>query len=72
MADRVIITCAVTGVIHTPSMSEYPPLTPGEIAEQAIEAPEAGAAILHLHARMSRTLSRPAISARLRRKGHWG
>lgn len=48
---KVIITCAVTGAIHTPSISEYLPLTPGEIAEQAIEAAEVGAAILHLHAR---------------------
>lgn len=51
MADKVIITCAVTGAIHTPTMSEYLPLTPDQIAEQAIEAAEAGAAILHLHAR---------------------
>jgi uncharacterized protein (DUF849 family) len=51
MADKVIITCAVTGAIHTPSMSEYLPLTPCEIASQAIAAAEAGAAILHLHAR---------------------
>lgn len=51
MADKVIITCAVTGAIHTPSMSDYLPLTPAEIADQAIEAAEAGAAILHLHAR---------------------
>ncbi|MCS0631201.1 3-keto-5-aminohexanoate cleavage protein [Telluria mixta] len=49
--SKVIISCAVTGAIHTPSMSEYLPLTPDEIAEQAIEAAEAGAAILHLHAR---------------------
>jgi len=48
---KVIITCAVTGVVHTPSMSEYLPVTPGQIAEQAIEAARAGAAILHLHAR---------------------
>ncbi|MGO4739096.1 3-keto-5-aminohexanoate cleavage protein [Bosea sp. 2KB_26] len=48
---KVIITCAVTGGIHTPTMSEYLPITPGEIAQQAIEAAEAGAAILHLHAR---------------------
>jgi uncharacterized protein (DUF849 family) len=48
---KVIITCAVTGSIHTPSMSPYLPLTPDEIAAQAIEAAEAGAAILHLHAR---------------------
>ena len=51
MSRKVIITCAVTGAIHTPSMSEYLPLTPDQIAEQAIEAAEAGAAILHLHAR---------------------
>ncbi|MFT5112525.1 MAG: hypothetical protein ACI8P9_001852 [Parasphingorhabdus sp.] len=47
----VIITCAVTGSIHTPTMSEYLPITPDEIATQAIDAAEAGAAILHLHAR---------------------
>ena len=48
---KVIITCAVTGGIHTPTMSDHLPITPGEIAQQAIEAAEAGAAILHLHAR---------------------
>jgi uncharacterized protein (DUF849 family) len=48
---KVIITCAVTGSIHTPTMSPYLPLTPDEVASQAIEAAEAGAAILHLHAR---------------------
>src|SRR3954466_14395599 len=48
---KVIITCAATGSIHTPSMSPYLPITANEIAEQAIEAAEAGAAILHLHAR---------------------
>lgn len=51
MARKVIITCAVTGSVHTPSMSPHLPVTPAEIAEQAIEAAEAGAAILHLHAR---------------------
>ena len=51
MARKVIITCAVTGSIHTPSMSPYLPVTPDEIAEQAIAAAQAGAAILHLHAR---------------------
>ncbi len=50
-ADKVIITCAVTGAIHTPTMSEHLPLTPAQIAEQAIDAARAGAAILHLHAR---------------------
>lgn len=48
---KVIITCAVTGAIHTPSMSAHLPVTPDEIAEAAIAAAEAGAAILHLHAR---------------------
>jgi 3,5-dioxohexanoate:acetyl-CoA acetone transferase len=48
---KVIITCAVTGSIHTPTMSPHLPLTPDEIAAQAIGAAEAGAAILHLHAR---------------------
>ncbi|WP_109808864.1 3-keto-5-aminohexanoate cleavage protein [Sphingosinithalassobacter portus] len=50
-ADRVIITCAVTGSIHTPTMSPHLPITPDEIAEQALGAAEAGAAMLHLHAR---------------------
>jgi len=48
---KVIITCAVTGSIHTPSMSPHLPVTPDEIAEAAVAAAEAGAAILHLHAR---------------------
>lgn len=48
---KVIITCAVTGAIHTPTMSPYLPVTPDEIAEAAIGAAEAGAAIVHLHAR---------------------
>lgn len=48
---KVIISCAVTGSIHTPSMSPHLPVTPEQIADQAIEAAEAGAAILHLHAR---------------------
>ena len=49
--DKVIITCAVTGGIHTPTMSEHLPVTPDEIAAQSIEAAEAGASIIHLHAR---------------------
>lgn len=49
--DKVIITCAVTGGIHTPTMSEHLPVTPDEIAQQSIDAAEAGASILHLHAR---------------------
>jgi len=51
MARKVIITCAVTGSIHTPSMSPYLPVTPEQIADAAIGAAEAGAAIIHLHAR---------------------
>ncbi len=51
MARKVVITCAVTGSIHTPSMSPHLPVTPQEIAEAAIGAAEAGAAIVHLHAR---------------------
>ncbi len=51
LPNKVIISCAVTGSVHTPSMSPYLPLTPDEIAQQAIEAAQAGAAILHLHAR---------------------
>ena len=50
-ARKVIITCAPTGAIHTPSMSPYLPVTPEEIAEAGIAAAQAGAAILHLHAR---------------------
>ncbi|GLT00383.1 3-keto-5-aminohexanoate cleavage protein [Sphingobium jiangsuense] len=49
--SKVIITCAVTGGIHTPSMSPYLPVTPEEIADAAVGAAEAGAAIVHLHAR---------------------
>jgi len=49
--SKVIITCAVTGSIHTPTMSPYLPLTPDEIAAQSIDAAEAGASIIHLHAR---------------------
>lgn len=49
--DKVIITCAITGGVHTPSMSPYLPLTPEQIASEAIAASQAGAAILHLHAR---------------------
>ncbi|WP_018701339.1 3-keto-5-aminohexanoate cleavage protein [Amorphus coralli] len=48
---KTIITCAITGAIHTPTMSDALPYTPEDIARQAIDAAEAGAAILHLHAR---------------------
>jgi uncharacterized protein (DUF849 family) len=49
--SKIIISCAITGSIHTPSMSPHLPVTAEEIAEQAIDAADAGAAILHLHAR---------------------
>ena len=62
MSDKLIITCAITGSIHTPTMSPYLPVTPEQIADQALEAAEAGAAILHLHARDPKT-GRPSSSA---------
>src|SRR3546814_107197 len=49
--SKVIISCAVTGSVHTPTMSPHLPVTPDQIATAAIEAAEAGAAVLHLHAR---------------------
>ena len=51
MKNKVIITCAITGGIHTPTLSDALPYTPADIAHQAIAAAQAGAAILHLHAR---------------------
>lgn len=54
-AKKVIITCAVTGAIHTPSMSPYLPVTPQQIVDAALGAAEAGAAIVHLHARHPET-----------------
>jgi len=48
---KVIITCAVTGSVHTPTMTPYLPITPDQIAHDSIEAAEAGASIIHLHAR---------------------
>lgn len=67
MAQKVIITCAVTGSVHTPSMSPHLPLTPAQIAEQAIAAAPAGAAILHLHAR-DPVDGRPAFDAAVYRQ----
>jgi uncharacterized protein (DUF849 family) len=54
-ARKVIVTCAVTGAIHTPSMSPHLPITADEIAEAALGAAEAGAAVIHLHARNPET-----------------
>jgi uncharacterized protein (DUF849 family) len=54
-SQKIIISCAITGAVHTPTMSDFLPVTPDEIASQAIGAAEAGAAILHLHARDPKT-----------------
>ena len=64
--NKVIITCAVTGAIHTPSMSPYLPVTADQIAEAAIGAAEAGAAIVHLHARDETTAGRTSARRRSR------
>lgn len=63
-ADKVIITCAITGGIHTPSMSPHLPITPDQIAAEAVAAAEAGAAMIHLHARDPET-GRPSQSPAL-------
>src|SRR5882672_11468633 len=54
-SNKAIITCAVTGSIHTPSMSPYLPISPEQIASEAVAAARAGAAMLHLHARNPET-----------------
>ncbi len=66
-AQKAIITCAVTGAVHTPTMSEALPITPEQIADASIAAAEAGAAIIHLHARDPETgepSGDPALFAR--------
>lgn len=63
-SNKVIVTCAVTGSIHTPSMSPHLPVTPEAIVEQAVAAAEAGAAILHMHARDPET-GKPSQDPRL-------
>jgi uncharacterized protein (DUF849 family) len=55
MKDKAIITAAITGSIHTPTMSSYLPITPKEIADEAVRAYEAGAAVCHVHARDPKT-----------------
>jgi len=55
---KIIVSCAVTGSVHTPSMSPYLPVTPQQIIEESVAAAEAGAAILHLHARIPRRARR--------------
>jgi uncharacterized protein (DUF849 family) len=64
LKNKVVITCAVTGSIHTPTMSDALPITPAEIAEQAVAAAQAGAAVLHLHARDPRD-GRPSADPKL-------
>lgn len=55
MTDKVIISCAVTGSIHVPSLSPYLPITPDQIAQEAIAAAKAGASSVHIHARNPKT-----------------
>jgi uncharacterized protein (DUF849 family) len=55
MNGKVIVSCAVTGAIHTPTMTPHLPITPGEIAQEAIAAAEAGASSVHIHVRDPRT-----------------
>jgi uncharacterized protein (DUF849 family) len=64
MSRKVIITCAVTGSIHTPTMSPHLPITPDQIADAAVGAAEAGASIIHLHARDPET-GKPSPDPRL-------
>ena len=55
MKEKAVVTAAITGSIHTPSMSEYLPITPQQIADEAVRAYEAGAAVCHVHARNPET-----------------
>lgn len=55
MSNKVIITAAITGAVHIPSMSEYLPITPEQIIDEAVDANKAGAAVVHLHARNPKT-----------------
>jgi uncharacterized protein (DUF849 family) len=55
LKNKAIISCAITGAMHTPTMSDYLPITPEDIADQSVAAADAGAAIIHLHARVPET-----------------
>jgi uncharacterized protein (DUF849 family) len=66
-SEKVIITAAITGAVHTPSMSPYLPLTPQQIADEAVKAAEAGAAIVHIHVREPET-GKPTSDLELFRK----
>jgi uncharacterized protein (DUF849 family) len=73
MASRVIVSCAVTGAIHTPSMSDHLPITPEQIARSSIEATQASVAIIHLHARDPETgapTPDPAVFMRFQWSSH--
>ena len=67
MNEKVIITAAVSGSIHTPSMSSYLPITPQEIADDACSAYDAGAAVCHIHVRNPET-GQPISDANLFRE----
>jgi uncharacterized protein (DUF849 family) len=64
MSDKFIVTAALTGAIHTPTMSPYLPITPDELAEEARRASEAGAAVVHVHARNPET-GQPSADSQL-------
>ncbi len=64
MSDKFIVTAALTGAIHTPTMSPYLPITPDELVEEARRASEAGAAVVHVHARDPQT-GQPSADSRL-------
>jgi uncharacterized protein (DUF849 family) len=66
-SEKIIITCAITGSIHTPTMSPYLPITPDQIADEAVKAAEAGAAIVHIHVR-DPTDGRPSSDLNLYRQ----
>jgi len=67
LSDNVIITAAITGAVHTPTMSPYLPLTPQQIADEAVKAAEAGAAMVHVHVREPET-GRPTSDLELFRE----
>ena len=64
MSQKVIITAAVTGAVHVPSMTPYLPITPEQIINDAVKAWEAGASVVHIHARDPQT-GRPTSSGQM-------
>lgn len=60
MTNKVILTAAITGAVHIPSMSPYLPITPEQIIDEAVAANRAGAAVVHLHTRDPQTAARQA------------